>query len=223
MRLPGLVLVAIGLVSLVVGMATGCGSLFSWNGRHATYAEPIGDAALHHELTPQAGRRYTVSVEVAFSREGLPSHDGVVDVDAKMPLVVQVKDASGTSIIRAAGWLDPHEPPNVLYGHAEQPRAGRPLPELVVVRLVGPFLVSSVAPISIDVNLGPDRVGTAKILERRLVIHDDAWPAAVRNAFLLAGGGAVALVVGIVLLVVGWFRRRAPRQRLQDDPRIVGK
>jgi hypothetical protein len=147
----------------------------------------------------------------------------MVDVDAKMPLVVQVKDGSGTSIIRAAGWIDPHEPPNVLLGQAEQPHAGRPMPELVVERLVGPFLVTSAAPISIDVNLGPDRVGTTKIVERRLVIHDDAWPPAVRNAFLGAGAGAAALVAGIVLLVVGWFRRRAPRRLLHDDPRIGSK
>jgi hypothetical protein len=87
------------------------------------------------------------------------------------------------------------------------------MPELVVERLVGPFSSSTNAPLSVYVDVGPDRVGTARIAARRLVIHDDRMPPNIRNSFIVAGAGAIAFLAGLVLVLVGWFRRRTSRKR----------
>jgi hypothetical protein len=211
-RLLGVILVLVGLVAAVVGTFSGCGSLFSWNGRHAIETLPLGDTATRHTLSPEPGRRYTLSVEAVFDREGLPKREGIVEVDAKMPLVATVKDSGGTTLASVAGWLDPKEPPSVLRGQSVRDDVRGPLPELVAARIVGPFTAASSAPLQIDVNLGPDRTGTARITQRRLVIHDDALPPTIRNAFIIAVAGALAFVAGGIVLVLGWFRRRAPRR-----------
>jgi hypothetical protein len=217
-RLAGVVLLFVGLALGVVGLFSGLNSLFSWNGRHAVAVHPIEEESTRHELVPVAGRRYTLSVEVAFDREGLPRRDNAVVVEAKLPLVVRVKDRSGTSLAETTGWLDPNEPPNVLYGQSARDRTttGRPLEtarvaELVALRLVGPFLAASSDPLTIDVELGADRVGAAAISARRLVVHDDALPPSIRNAFLGSGGGGLVFAAGLALLVTGWRRRRRSR------------
>lgn len=224
MRSVGVVLLVLGLVTAVAGIFSGCGSLFSWSGRHPISAVALGEGATTETLVPVPGRRYTLSVQVAFEREGLPKEEGVTHVEAKMPLVVRVKDPMGTTLADTTGWLDPAEPPNVLYGQAAReptrrqaaPADGRlegAIPELVVERLVGPFSSSSNAPLSVHVDLGPDRVGTARIAARRLVIHDDRLPPNVRSSFIVAGAGVTAFFTGLVLVVVGWWRRRRPRNR----------
>lgn len=237
MRRLGLVLVFLGAIGVVVGTFNGSGSLFAWNGRHPIDTLALDEAATARTFVPEPGRRYTVSVQVVFEREGLATHEGAAVVEAKMPLVVRVKDSAGTTRAEAIGWLDPGEPPNVLYGQTapqahvpqrpddrrgpagapEAPprgRLARPSPELVVERLVGPFVASSDEPLAVTVDLGPDRVGRARIAERRLVIYDDAVPPNIRNAFVVAGAGAAASFAGLVVLVVAWFRRRgAPRNR----------
>lgn len=221
MRPAGFVLVFLGIVMLIVGTFNGCGSLFTWNGKHAIATVPLpapapGDAdAVKCSLAPFPGRRYTLSVEVAFERDGLPvGADGLPIVEAKLPLVVRAKDGVGTSLAEVAGWLDPSEPPNVLFGQSAPASTRGSTSELTVGRLVGPFGAASTSPIAIEVNLGADRVGRARILSRRLVIHDDALPGAIRSALLVAAGGAVSLLTGVFALVFGWFRRRAgPRRK----------
>jgi hypothetical protein len=211
-RLLGVFFLLLGIVAGVVGTFSGCGALFSWNGRHEVRSEPLGDVATRTTLIPEAGRRYTLAIEVVFDRADLPREGGVIQVEAKMPLVATVKDAAGTKLAQVAGWLDPEEPPNVLYGQAAPEVRGRPPPELVVVRLVGPFTAASTAPLTVDVNLGPDRIGKAKIQSRRLVIHDDALPPAIRNAFIFSMGGGLSFLAGVILLVAAWLRRRAARR-----------
>jgi hypothetical protein len=206
-RLLGFVLLAFGLVTIVAGTISGCGALFSWNGRHAVDERALDATPVAYPFRPEAGRRYTLAVQVVFDREGLPRRDGSVVVEAKMPLVVRARDEAGTKLAELTGWLDPEQPPNVLYGQSARQSRG-PMPELVVERVVGPFITASTAPLTIEVDIGPDRVGTTRVVARRLVIHDDATPPTVRNAFLAAGGGGVAFVAGIVVLIRGWFRRR---------------
>lgn len=217
MRLVGVVLLLVGLLAVVVGTFSGCGTLFSWNGRHPIDAMDLPEGATVRSLVPEPGRRYTVSVQVVFDREGLDTHEGVTLVEAKQPLVVRVKDAAGTVRAEVVGWLDPNEPPNVLYGQSAKnplPHSTKPMPELVVERLVGPFIASDKAPLSVQVDLGADRIGHARIAERRLVFYDDAMPPRIWNAFLVAGAGGAAFFIGAVLLVVGWWRRRrGPRKR----------
>ncbi len=225
MRSLGIILLVLGLVSAVAGFFSGCGSLFSWNGRHPISTTPLADGGpTTQTLVPEPGRRYTLSVQVVFDREGLPKEEGMAHVEAKMPLVVRVKDSAGTSLAETTGWLDPGEPPNVVHGQAvreAEPRPGMPqgaaakaaLPELVVERLVGPFSSASAAPLSIYVDVGADRIGTARITSRRLVVHDDRMPPTIRSSFLIAAAGTVAFLAGLALVVVGWFRRRAQRKQ----------
>ncbi len=213
MRL-GVVLLLLGLVAAVVGTFSGCNSLFTWNGRHAVEVMPLGEGPTTRELVPWGGRRYTVSVQVVFDREGLPESEGMPVVHAKMPLVVQVKDRMGTTLAQAAGWLDPAERPNVLYGQAAPPSQRGPMPELLVERLVGPFASAGDQPLSVYVDLGADRVGEARIASRRLVIYDDRLPPSIRNSFVVAAVGALAFLAGVVLVAMGWWRRRARRKRI---------
>lgn len=209
MRFAGIVLLFVGLVAVVVGTFSGCGSLFSWNGRHAVDVVPLGEKPTIHELVPQPGRRYTISIQVVFDREGLPKREGITVVDAKMSLVVRVKDAMGTSLAEGIGWLDPNDPPNVLYGQAARESRGEDSrPELVVERLVGPFSASSSAPLTVHVEIGADRVKAARILARRLVIYDDRLPPNIRNAFVVAAAGGISFSVGLGLTVTRWFKRR---------------
>lgn len=222
MRLVGVVLLLLGLVAAVVGVFSGVGSLFSWNGRHAIEVLPLSDAPSSRTFVPTPGRHYTISVQIVFDREGLEMREGVVAVDAKMPLAVRVKDSAGTSLADLTGWVDPNEPPNVLYGHAAHESRGGPAPELTVERLIGPFGAASAAPLAIQVDLGPDRVKSARIAERRLVIYDDALPRSIRNAFLAAALGGLASLVGGVFAVLGWLRRprRSAVPRRQQARRV---
>lgn len=218
MRFGGVLLLVLGLVAAVAGTFSGCGALFTWNGRHAIATVPIGDGPITEALIPRPGRRYTVSVQVTFHREGLPKEEGVTQVEAKMPLVVRVTDPMGTSLAATTGWLDPNEPPNVLYGQTvrepQRSRTSQEVAPLVVERLVGPFMASSDAALSVHVDLGADRVGTARVASRCLVIHDDRVPPSIRRSFIVAGAGGAAFFAGALLIAVGWLgRRRAARKR----------
>jgi hypothetical protein len=211
-RGAGVVLLFLGLVALVVGIFSGCGTLFSWNGRHPIDVATLAEGANVRQLVPSPGRRYTVSIQLVFDREGIETREGIAIVEARIPLVVRVKDPAGTVRAEVVGWLDPSEPPNVLYGQAARPDVPHPA-ELMIERLVGPFTTASNAPLSVDVELGTDRIGRARVSERRLVVYDDALPPKIRNAFVAAGVGGAAFGAGALLLVVGWFRRRRSRNR----------
>lgn len=220
-RIAGIGLLLIGLVIGVAFTFMGCNALFQWNGRHAiaSYELPAADPAADtphttKQIQPEPGRRYTLSVQVVFDREGLPRKEGVMVATAKMPLVVQVKDAHGTSLAQAVGFLDPNEPPNVLYGGAAHESMRGPIQELMVERLIGPFTVASAEPITVDIGLGADRLGASNIVARRLVVHDDTLPPTIKNAFILAGVGSVLFLGGFVLLVASWFRRKPKKKPL---------
>jgi hypothetical protein len=216
-RIAGAFLLLIGLVAALVGTFSGCSTLFTWNGRHAIDTVALPEGPFTHTIVPEPGRRYTLSIEVVFDREDLPRHEGTVVVEAKMPLVARVKDDTGTTRAEVVGWLDPNEPPNVLFGASARESMRGPSPELVVSRIVGPFSAARAAPLVVEVNIGADRVGTAKIVARRLVVHDDAIPASIRNAFVLGVSGIVAMAGGIAFLVLGFFRRR----RIRSKTRLV--
>ena len=204
-------LVALGLVALVTGIASGCGTLFSYNGRHALLVEPLVPGVPMRKAFPaKAGKHYTLAVQVVFEREGLAEVEGRLVVEAKMPLVASIEDTSGVAIARAVGWLDPNEPPTVLYGHGADAHQRRPMgvapAELVAERLVGPMTPAVDRDVSYVVDLGTDRIGKTRLKESRLVIYDDTLPRSITVAFAVAGAGALALVAGSIMLFFGLFR-----------------
>jgi hypothetical protein len=210
-RVVGAALLLFGLVVAILGTMSGCNAFFAWNGRHPVLAQPLTEGRSTAELTTTGGKRYTLAVQVVFDREGLETKEGNLVALAKIPLVVKAKDPADTTRAEVAGWLDPNEPPNVLYNQAARESVRGPSPELLVERLVGPFTAASSGPLTVSVDLGADRIQAARILERRLVVYDDSLPASIRNSFLVAGVGALAFVIGLVSFVVGWFRRRRGR------------
>ena len=213
MRLGGVLLLLLGLFMAAGGAFVGCGSLFAWNGRHpvqVTELTPGEPVALSVETAP--GRRYTAGVQVRFAREGPRVEDGLFVVEARMPLVATLEDASGTALRREVGWLDPAEPPTVVVGHAAQPPSRGTEPDLVAERFVGPVTASGRDRLTARVDLGTDQLGKARIVGARLVVYDDALPRAVVVPLAAAGAGAVLALAGAVVLVVGFFRRGRSRR-----------
>lgn len=217
MRVSGVALFLLGLVTLIVCSMNGCGAFFTWNGRNPIESVPLPEGHTHHRFTPWGGRVYTIAVQVIFDPEHVEEKDQMASVSAKMSLVVKVKDKAGTSLAEATGWLDPDEKPNVFYTRPLRVQTRGGPREISVERLIGPFRTSGDEPLDIDVDLGPDRVGRFPILERRLVIHNDALPPAIRNGAIGAAAGAIAALAGFVLLLVGWWRGR--RRKRSGIPR----
>jgi hypothetical protein len=206
-------LVAVGLVALVVGVTSGCGTFFSYNGRHPIAVQPLVTGThLRHTFPGKAGRRYFVGVHVVFDREAVPETDGQLVVEAKLPLVASIEDASGQPAAKVAGWVDPSEPPTVLYGHVASASQRRPMnagpEELVAERLVGPYLPAQDRDVTYVVDLGADTVGKAPIRETRVVIYDDALPPSIVVAFGVAAAGALAFFIGSAMLFLGILRAR---------------
>jgi len=192
-RSGGTILAILGL-ALCLGFAfLGCGSLFAWNGRHVVEMHGITPGTpLVVPLSPEPGRRYTASIEVALET------DEGVEPAAKMPVSARAVDKGGATIVETVGWLDPAEPPTMLHG-------------FVAERLVGSFHVSTRDPIELRVDLGADRTGTARIAESRLVLYDDVTPPNIKRALGASAAGGVMFLVGIGLVFVSFFRGRKKR------------
>jgi hypothetical protein len=210
-RRVAFLLVAIGLVAMVTGVASGCGSLFSFNGRHPVAVEPlVPGVPLRKAFPAKAGKRYTLAIQVVFEREGLPEANGQVLVEARLPLVATVEDTSGVAIAKAVGWIDPNEPPTVLLGRASESQQRRPMgappAELVAERLLGPVHPAVDRDVTYTVDLGTDSLGKAGLKEARLVLYDDTLPRSIAVAFTAAGAGAIGFVTGSILLFFGLFR-----------------
>jgi len=212
-RVGGVALFLLGLVALIVCTMNGCGTFFSWSGRNPIESVPLVEGHTHHSFTPWGGRVYTIAVQAIFDPDQVEEKDGMAVASAKMSLVVRVKDKAGTTLAETTGWLDPDERPNVFYSRpVRQPMRGAPR-EISVERLVGPFRTAGDDPLDVDIDLGPDRVGRFPLLERRLVIHNDALPPSIRNAAIGATAGAITATVGFGLLAAGWWRGRRRRKR----------
>ncbi len=206
-------LLAVGIVCLVVGITSGCGTFFSYNGRHPVAVQPlVVGTHLRHTFPAKAGRRYFVGVHVVFDREAVPETGGQLVVEAKLPLVASIEDAEGQPAAKVTGWLDPSEPPTVLYGHVASASQRRPMgagpEELVAERLVGPYLPAQDRDVTYVVDLGPDTIAKAPIRDTRVVVYDDALPPSIVVAFCVAGAGALAFVIGSAMLFLGLLRKR---------------
>lgn len=225
-RRIGFFLVVVGLVATVIGVASGCGSLFSFSGRHPIAVHELKPGTpVRQAITAKSGKRYTLAVQVVFEREGLATSNGALVVEAQLPLVASLEET------KAVGWLDPNEPPTVLYGQSTNPQARGPAagrdgpgarsgrsagpPELVAERLVGPYLAPFDRDITYVVDLGPDRLGRAQVKEARIVVYDDTLPPAVTVAFVAAAAGVTALMSGASMLAYGLLhaRRGGARRR----------
>jgi hypothetical protein len=218
----GLVVFLIGLVLVGGGLFVGCGSLFSWNGRHPVAVSPLtlGTPA-QRTLRVKGGQRYTLAVQVVFERDGLAEQGGALVVEAKMPLAASIKGPTGDGP-EVVGWLDPAEPPTTLFGHAADAETqrrpnGSPPPELAAQRMLGPYLAPGDGEATFAVTLGPDRVGRARIREARAVVFDDVMPSSVKWPFYAAGAGGVATAAGLGLLVVGLFRGKRGGSRRRKN------
>ena len=172
----------------------------------------VAGTPLRQTFPGQAGRRYTVAVHVVFDREAVPEANGQLLVDARLPLVASIEDAAGLPAARVVGWLDPNEPPTVLYGHVATASQRRPMnagpEELVAERLVGPYMPAQDREVAYVVELGADQIGKAPVREKRVVVYDDRLPPSITVAFAVAGAGALALITGSMLLFLGLFRAR---------------
>ena len=214
MRITGAALLFFGLILGIVGFFSGCNMLFGWNGRHAVSAQPLAaDGPTVMTFDPEAGVRYSVSIQVVFDREAVERKNAAAHVEARMPLVASVKDGVGNTLAQVSGWFDPNEPPNVLYGSGAKESAR--MPELTVERLIGPFISASVAPLKVSVELGADTIGTAEVTERRLAIYDDKTPPPMRNAFIGGSFGALLFLAGMLISLVGFFRRKKKKRLLR--------
>lgn len=208
-RSTALFLFVFGLVATVIGSAAGCGSLFSFNGRHpVAYVAITPGTPVVQGFHVKAEKRYTLAVQVVFDRDSVPDQNGASAVEAKLPLVASLESS------RVVGFIDPQEPPTVLYGQSEDPSQKKRgvATELVAERLVGPYLAPGERDVTWSVDLGVDKVGRARIREARAILYDDALPGAVKLAFGAAGVGLVALVAGSFLMVVGFLRGRRERR-----------
>ena len=213
-------LVAVGLVALVVGIASGCGTLFSYNGKHPIAVQSFASSTpLRHTFPAKAGRRYSIAVHVVFDRDAVPDSNGQLVVEARFPLVASIEDGAGLPAAKVVGWLDPSEPPTVLYGHVASASQRRPMgagpEELVAERLVGPYMPAQDRDVTYAVELGADLIAKVPVRETRVVVYDDALPSAIGVAFAVAGVGALALITGVILLFLGLFtaRRGGTRRR----------
>jgi hypothetical protein len=213
-RALGFLLTMLGIVATAAGAAVVFTTVFGWNGRHAvaTYDLAVG-TPLRATFEAKRGVRYTAGVEVVFERSGLEERDGQLLVAAHMPLVARLRDEGGNKRAEVVGWLDPNEPPTVLFGHLADPRAqGRgPRPEVMAERLVGPFPCPRDERIGIEVDLGPpasEGPEASRIAKTRVVLYDDAYPAAVSLALGVAGAGLVASLSGMAVLMAGFFRKK---------------
>jgi hypothetical protein len=199
-RVVGTLFTVVGLLLLVSGSLLGCGALFSWNGKHLVETKAIEPAKpLVHAITPEPGRRYGVAVQVVFERtDTAPA--------AKLPIVARIVDKSGAKLGETTGWVDPDEPPTVVYGAHQDERS-----ELLAERSVGAFHANSRDPVEVRVELGADRTGTTRILETRLVVYDDVTPNPIKRALMGAAAGGVLFVIGLGMLFGSFFRGRSRR------------
>lgn len=198
MRIVGTVLTLLGLVLLVAGSFLGCGALFSWNGKHLVESHGVEEEkASVRTFVPEPGRRYSVAVQVVFERsDAAPA--------AKLSVVARIVDKTGTKLGETIGWIDPDEPPTVVYGIHQNS-------ELYAERVVGAFNASTRDPVEIRVDLGADKTGTTRILERRVVVYDDVTPAPIKRALWGAAAGGALFVTGLLALFVSFFRGRSRR------------
>lgn len=200
MRIAGTLLTLIGLLLLVSGSFLGCGALFSWNGKHLVETKAVEpDKPFVHTIVPEPGRRYSVAVQVVFERGEAPPA-------AKLSIVARITDKSGAKLGETTGWIDPEEPPTVVYGSHQDARS-----ELYAERAIGAFHTVSRDPVELRVDLGADRTGSSRILATRIVVYDDVTPAPIKRALVGAGVGGVLFVTGLVVLFLTLFRGRSRR------------
>lgn len=216
MKHLGIFLLALGAVAGTIGWFLGCASLFSWNGRHpiAVYPLTIG-TPLHETIPASASTRYTFAVQVVFDRNGLDEKDGSLVVDAKFPLVATLTDASRTTVLKVADWIDPAVPPSVLYGQVHGAEAqhapGAPPTELLVERLLGPWPSAMHQDLTFEATVGPDKVGKARVLDSRVIVYDDGFLPSMKVGFGFFAGGVLLFGAGVVVVAVRGIRRYLSR------------
>jgi hypothetical protein len=222
-RRLGALLFFAGIVGCAIGGFVGCGTLFTWNGRHpvAVHDVELG-RPLRATFVAVRGRRYTAGVQVVFDRAELPVKDGEPIVETRLPLTASMADGTGTPVAQMVGWLDPNEPPTILHGRGAPPRSKT---ELAAERIVGPWIPRSDDTGSLQVLLDEDRStpehARARVAAARVVVYDDRSPTSVIAGFAALGAGVLALIVGLGLFTLGSFRASRARRDGISRARIV--
>jgi hypothetical protein len=215
MRKLGAIVLFLGIVLATIGGFAGCGSLFTWNGKHpiAVYEMELGKP-LMQKFDVVHGRRYVAGVQVLFDRKDLPFENGEIIVSARMPLVAQLSDGHGGQVAQTTGWLDPNEPPTFLHGRGV--RTG----DLAAERLVGPWTAVRNETATVYVRLDEDPAGS-RVASVRVVLYDDRTPTGIILGLVAQGSGILAIVVGIGMLLLGWFRASRKRRDGISSLRVV--
>lgn len=215
MRKLGALLLFLGIVACAIGGFAGCGALFTWNGKHvvAVYDIEVGKA-FTKKFDAVRGRRYVAGIQVVFDRKEAPTENGEAIVQSRMPLVAQMSDGTGVQVAQTTGWLDPNEPPTVLYGRGA--RTG----ELAAERYLGPWTAVLDETGTLYVRLDEDAAGS-RVAATRVVLYDDRMPTPIILGLVALGGGGVAVIVGIGMLLLGSFRAKRKRRDGISSLRVV--
>lgn len=210
MRSLAITLLLLGVVLLGGGLFFGCGFYAEWNGRNVLVERPITlGSATAADVDAKEGHRYTFSARVVVDRRDVSPEDaarGASALELEMPWSMRLVDGGGQRVLEQAGFLS-HEPPTSVYGDAMGGATGRGAHALVAERFLGPYPNAAPQKLHVDLDLGEDRRGVAKVADARLVVYDDALPRRIVVPFIAAGGGVVLILASLVLGIVGLTRR----------------
>lgn len=211
MRKLALVLVLLGLVLLGGGLFFGCGFYAEWDGRSVVLERPVTlGQRVSADVDAIVGRRYTFAARVEVDGREVPQEEaskGASSLELQMPFTMRLFDRDGQSLQTQTGFLS-HEPPTLVYGDPTGGASGRGGRGVVAERFVGPYPSAGPQRLHVELDLGPDRVGRARIADAKLVVYDDAMPSRIRRPFAAAALGMILLMGGIGAWMVAFAKRR---------------
>lgn len=201
MRTITIALLVLGVVLLGGGLFFGCGFYAEWNGRNVVLETPLTPGTpVSAEVDAMPSRRYTFSARVTVDGRDLPEETaskGASALELSMPFAMQLRNGDGQTVQEQSGFLS-NQPPTSVYGDPTGGASGRGSRAIVAERFLGPYPSAGPQKLHVELDLGADQLGKARLADARLVVYDDAMPPRVRRAFGAAGVGAVAFFAGLV-------------------------
>lgn len=211
MRKLAIALVLLGLALFGGGLFFGCGFYAEWDGRNVVLERPVTPGTpISADIDAFVGRRYTFSARVEIDGREVSAEDaakGASAVELQMPFAMRLSNGDKQVLLTQTGFLS-QEPPTLVYGDPAGGTSGRGGRGVVAERFLGPYPSAGPQKLHVDLELGQDVLGRARIADAKLVIYDDATPARIRRPFAASGVGLLALFAGGVLGLVAFARRR---------------